>query len=440
MTDSVAVLSSRVSRDFQLWTAELMGRDFDLPEVKTPGYLEHLARTRLQEPEPITAGYNKNGQRHHKTLQARRPKIHPGHSVILSGVLEEIQQLRNLAEQYVNGDEEKLDEKFDPQIKKQLVSTINDYCAERYNGQHVVINGNQFGRNTNRTFLSRTPEYWRSYIVALMRQSQHLTGFDSWKPSVKFSHKLNEPTNADKYLYEIFSRDNSDPDKHQLLELMNSGYRGYVAISRIFHRSDMLKTYKNVSALATTTGIDMPQHWQVFQGTTTQFTAIKQALQTGTHNGLDGYITFANEHCKGDMAKTFLNVSAVANMTGLDMPQHWQQFIGTTAQFIDIKYALQTGTHNGLDGYITFANEHCKGDMAKTFLNVSAVANMTGLDMPEGWQQFIGTTTNAQSIIDKIRNHELVPTSTNTQKKNLSAITNMLNGISSQRAHDRAIR
>ena len=86
-----------------------------------------------------------------------------------------------------------------------------------------------------------------------------------------------------------------------------------------------------------------------------------------------------------------MNISAVAKMTDQPMPEGWQQFQGSTAEFAKIE-AVLTKAEAGVDGYLKMANEVFAGDMTKAFMNISAVAKMTNQPMPEGWQQFQGNT------------------------------------------------
>ena len=108
-------------------------------------------------------------------------------------------------------------------------------------------------------------------------------------------------------------------------------------------------------------------------------------------DGLDKYLAVSQVLFAGDMKKAFLNISAVAKMTNQPMPEGWQQFQGSTAEFAKIE-AILAKTEAGIEGYLKMANEAFAGDMQKAFGNISAVAKMTNQPMPEGWQAFQGST------------------------------------------------
>ena len=157
----------------------------------------------------------------------------------------------------------------------------------------------------------------------------------------------------------------------------------------------MKKTFENISAVSQMTGKAIPEGWQCFQGNTTEFRYLSKHLdEVGV--GIDGYLNTSDELYKGDMKKTFVNISAVAQMRGKTIPEGWQCFQGNTTEFRDLEeYLGEVGV--GIDGYRTAADKLYKGDMEKTFKNISAVAKMRGKTIPEGWQCFHGNTKSFET-------------------------------------------
>ena len=192
--------------------------------------------------------------------------------------------------------------------------------------------------------------------------------------------KSGKTTIADKYLEDVL--------KSQALRL--DGLDKYLAVSQVLFAGDMKKAFGNISAVAKMTNQPMPEGWQAFQGSTAEFAKI-EAILAKTEAGIEGYLKMANEAFAGDMKKAFLNISAVAKMTNQPMPEGWQQFQGSTAEFAKIE-AILAKTEAGIEGYLKMANEAFVGDMQKAFRNISAVAKMTNQPMPEGWQAFQGST------------------------------------------------
>ena len=121
------------------------------------------------------------------------------------------------------------------------------------------------------------------------------------------------------------------------------------------------------------------------------------------------YPMLANVLYGGDMKKTYVNLSAVAKMTGHKLPEGWQQFIGSTTEFTRLQETLSE-ISSGLNGYLEAADTIYGGDMFKTYVNLSAVAKMTGHKLPEGWQQFNGSTVicrSQASFIKILDNYEM---------------------------------
>jgi hypothetical protein len=128
-------------------------------------------------------------------------------------------------------------------------------------------------------------------------------------------------------------------------------------------------------------------------------------------------ITIANVFYAGDMEKTFKNLSAVAKMTGRSLPEGWQQFKGTTSECRVLSAQLES-VQSGLDGYLEAADQLYAGDMLKTFQNLSAVAKMTGRSLPEGWQAFQGTTSELRGCVQWLREkHAVQPSQDDEQRR-----------------------
>ena len=92
--------------------------------------------------------------------------------------------------------------------------------------------------------------------------------------------------------------------------------------------------------------------------------------------GMDGYTSFANTHFEGDMQKTYKNISAVLGGVKATraLGLQWKSFQGTTSQFYALKELFKRyGVEQlrGSDGQKKVAREIFKGNRQRTYHNVS---------------------------------------------------------------------
>lgn len=115
-------------------------------------------------------------------------------------------------------------------------------------------------------------------------------------------------------------------------------------------------------------------------------------------SGSDGYVVTAQLLFHGDMLKAYMNISAVAAMTGQAVPEGWQAFHGSTVNFATIRDEVLAQAQPGIAGYLAIADTAAfGGNMKKAYMNISAVVAMTRQTMPEGWQQFHGSTAELRA-------------------------------------------
>ena len=104
------------------------------------------------------------------------------------------------------------------------------------------------------------------------------------------------------------------------------------------------------------------------------------------YNPLEAYREFAKTHTNGDMLKTYLIVSALAEMSEMNSVKEtlkWQQLpihisnVNTVISSLHsiVKGAEGTG-YNSTDAQMTFANEYVNDDLNKAYAIASALAHM----------------------------------------------------------------
>ena len=122
-----------------------------------------------------------------------------------------------------------------------------------------------------------------------------------------------------------------------------------------------------------------------------------------------GYPLFADEYFDGKMQQIFINVSAVLSKKEMEL-LGWQQFLGTTEEFRQLRGKLFNPDGSikrqyigQTEGYPLFADEYFDGKMDKTFQNVSAVLSKKEMELL-GWQQFQGSTEEFHQLRGKLFN------------------------------------
>ena len=189
------------------------------------------------------------------------------------------------------------------------------------------------------------------------------------------------------------------------------GQQGYRKFAAEHYSGEMLKTFLNVSAVLDDE-IFKKLRWQAFQGSAKDLKELpNKILHTDgsiktKYTGQQGYSKFATEHYKGDMQKTFINISAVLD-DEIFKKLGWQGFNGNSEVFQELskKILYADGSikekYIGQQGYSRFATEFYGGDMQKTFHNVSAVLD-DEIFKKLGWQQFHSSVKDFKELPRKI--------------------------------------
>ena len=197
------------------------------------------------------------------------------------------------------------------------------------------------------------------------------------------------------------------------------GMEGQALFADRYYKGDMHKTFVNVSAV-------LPKNklWQLgrrlFLGKTEEFHSLPDKILDSEGNvrkeylGREGQIRFADMHYKGNMHKTYQNVSAVLGgkdaMKALGL-EEWKAFAGDTKEFRALRGKILDSEGNvrkefrGQDGQALFADRYYKGDMHKTFVNVSAVLTEREFTQTD-WQGFKGGTEEFRALRGKILDSE----------------------------------
>ena len=158
------------------------------------------------------------------------------------------------------------------------------------------------------------------------------------------------------------------------------GMDGSVRFAEQYMNGQMLKAFQNVSAV-----LDESEFaklgWQGFQGTVAEFRAFrgkilnKEGSVREEYVGREGYARFAEQYMNGQMQKAFKNVSAVLDESEF-AKLGWKQFQGTAVQFHALLEDFSKHYPEGykdLKGQQRLADQIFKGDMLKTYRNVSVL-------------------------------------------------------------------
>ncbi len=295
-----------------------------------------------------------------------------------------IETLRTLAkEARVENITEDTKKWLEAETRSALTDIFNDYAGERFNGVRDVVKGNDF-RGINLSYMASRSLYdWRGDLVRTRRQSEEPVLFERWEESE--NKKIQTPTKADKFFSELFldiatsGKQELTPATEILKEIVSpenpQSYKLYLETADFFYAGDMKKTYLNLSAVAKMTGARLPEKWQGFQGNTTEFRTIRSGFEKGQfQNGLDGYLAAADSLYAGDMKKTYLNLSAVAKMTGARLPEKWQEFQGNTTEFVEQKPWVFENPNAEVETFMQVFNIKSRD---KARLNLAAIRNMT---------------------------------------------------------------
>ena len=187
------------------------------------------------------------------------------------------------------------------------------------------------------------------------------------------------------------------------------GAEGYIRFSRKYYKGDMYKAFTNVSALLSKEEFKKLD-WQRFNGHVSEFRTLRSRILDKTGylkeryrgRGMEGYAHFAETYYEGDMFKAFQDVSAV-----LDKEQFkelgWQSFKGHVSEFRSLRSWIldEIGRpkeeYIGMNGYARFSEEYYKGNMHRTFVNVSALLDKAVFDKLK-WQVFHSSASEFKSL------------------------------------------
>ena len=142
---------------------------------------------------------------------------------------------------------------------------------------------------------------------------------------------------------------------------------------------------------------------------TVSWTSVKK-VDINQYKGWEGYVRFVEE-LEGSkrMDYVFNEISKVlgpAKMKGLQ----WQQFLGTSEDFKNLKELLSLDViekHKGMKGYANFAEKYFEGEMQKAYLNVSAVLGGGSRLMKQlDWQQYHGQVSDFNKLREKVLNED----------------------------------
>ena len=189
------------------------------------------------------------------------------------------------------------------------------------------------------------------------------------------------------------------------------GMEGYALFAEREFSGDMLKTYRNVSAVLGTKQMK-ELGWQAYHGSLPEYRKLRAKIldQNGRlrpeYIGMEGYALFAEREFSGDMLKTYNNVSAILDtkqMKELD----WQQYQGSLSEYRKLRTKIldQNGglrpEYRGMEGYALFAEQEFSGDMKKTYANVSAILNKNQMKELD-WQAYHGRVPEYRKLRTKI--------------------------------------
>ena len=191
------------------------------------------------------------------------------------------------------------------------------------------------------------------------------------------------------------------------------GREGYARFAKKHFRSNMTKTFVNVSAVLDK-DLFLKLNWQTFQGTAREYIELRSKILNETGEikqefiGREGYARFAEKHSKSNMKKAFVNVSAVLDKD-LFLKLNWQTFRGTASEYRELRSKILNEKGEikqefaGGEGYVRFAEKHFKTNMTKTFINVSAILDKS-LFLKLNWQKFEGMSSEYRELRSKILN------------------------------------
>ncbi len=192
------------------------------------------------------------------------------------------------------------------------------------------------------------------------------------------------------------------------------GTEGYINYSDTYYDKQMLKTFKNVSAALGKEKMKLFGWGHSYDGATPDFIYQRSVLFPNDQpnpNYIDpiGYANYTQfiypSATNESMKKAFMNASAVLTANEFGLLNWGNAYHGNPDKFfkerkqIFLKYALRT-KYRGQQGYVAYAEDYYDGNMAKAFLNISAVLSKEEFAMLNWGSVFNGTTSERQKIRD----------------------------------------
>ena len=231
---------------------------------------------------------------------------------------------------------------------------------------------------------------------ALMKQ----LGWQEYQGSVSEFNELRS---------KILNKDGSIKEEYK-------GMEGYAKFAKEYFNNNMLKAYKNVSAVlgGKKSALMKQLGWQGYHGSVSEFNELRSQIlnQDGSikeeYKGMEGYAKFTKEYFNDNMLKAYLNVSAVlgGKKSALMKQLGWQGYHGSVSEFNKLRSKIlnKDGSikeeYKGMEGYAKFTKEYFNDNMQKAYQNVSAVLGgileMRRLEL--GWKNFEGTVDQFQKL------------------------------------------
>ena len=267
---------------------------------------------------------------------------------------------------------------------------------------YIKLANEQFDSDMTKTYLN-VSAVLGGRDSALMKQ----LGWQYYVGSVSEFNKL---------MRKILNNDGSIRKKY-------TGMKGYAKFAKKYFNNDMLKAYKNVSAVlgGSDSALMKQLGWQAYYGSVSEFNKLRSKIlnKDGSikeeYKGMEGYAKFAKKYFNNDMLKAYKNVSAVlgGSDSALMKQLGWQVYQGSVSEFNDLRSKIlnKDGSikeeYKEMKGYAKFAKKYFNNDMQKTYKNVSAVLGGASEMEKLGWKNFAGTVDQFQKLKELFERNQI---------------------------------
>lgn len=180
------------------------------------------------------------------------------------------------------------------------------------------MNGKDFRGINLRYIASRSLYHWRADLARTRKESEEPVLTERWEEADK---KVLTPTRVDQFFQRLFSEITKSPESARstsakTLEtlLKTNNVKSYIELANLFYGGNMMKTYLNLSSVAQMTGQKLPDKWQAFNGSTTEF---REQTRWVRENPQTTIIDFKNKFNLKSEKVARLNLAAIRNMNGL---------------------------------------------------------------------------------------------------------------------------